>query len=94
MRLQAPGLVEQVLLLLLRLGQIVEAGDVLGTVTDPISNEQNLIYTPVDGRVIGMALNQMVMPGFATFNLGIAASAVPDEALTAPDAAADDRPEE
>ncbi len=83
-----------ILFSLVRLGQIVEAGDVLGTVTDPISNEQNLIYTPVDGRVIGMALNQMVMPGFATFNLGIAASAVPDEALTAPDAAADDRPEE
>jgi hypothetical protein len=68
---------------------------VLGTVTDPISNEQNLIYTPVDGRVIGMALNQMVMPGFATFNLGVAASAAPDEILTAtPDASADDRPEE
>jgi predicted deacylase len=84
-----------ILFSLVRLGQIVEAGDVLGTVTDPISNEQNLIYTPVDGRVIGMALNQMVMPGFATFNLGIAASAVPDDTLaTIPDATADDRPEE
>lgn len=84
-----------ILFSLVRLGQIVEAGDVLGTVTDPISNEQNLIYTPVDGRVIGMALNQMVMPGFATFNLGIAASAVPDDSLTAaPDPLADDRPEE
>lgn len=84
-----------ILFSLVRLGQIVEAGDVLGTVTDPISNEQNLIYTPVDGRVIGMALNQMVMPGFATFNLGIAASAVPDDSLSAaPDALADDRPEE
>lgn len=84
-----------ILFSLVRLGQIVEAGDVLGTVTDPISNEQNLIYTPVDGRVIGMALNQMVMPGFATFNLGIAASAAPDEALMAtPDSSPDDRPEE
>lgn len=84
-----------ILFSLVRLGQIVEAGDVLGTVTDPISNEQNLIYTPVDGRVIGMALNQMVMPGFATFNLGIAASATPDESLTTtPETSADDRPEE
>lgn len=84
-----------ILFSLVRLGQIVEAGDVLGTVTDPISNEQNLIYTPVDGRVIGMALNQMVMPGFATFNLGIAASATPDESLTtAQETSADDRPEE
>ncbi len=83
-----------ILFSLVRLGQIVEAGDVLGTVTDPISNEQNLIYTPVNGRVIGMALNQMVMPGFATFNLGIAASAAPDQALTATADASDDRPEE
>jgi predicted deacylase len=80
---------------LVRLGQIVEAGDVLGIVTDPISNEQNLIYSPLDGRVIGMALNQMVMPGFATFNLGIAASAGPDETLmSAPEVSADERPEE
>ncbi len=80
---------------LVRLGQIVEAGDVLGTVTDPISNEQNLIYSPLEGRVIGMALNQMVMPGFATFNLGIAASAVPDEAITStPETTPDERPEE
>ena len=80
---------------LVRLGQIVEAGDVLGTITDPISNEQNLIYSPLEGRVIGMALNQMVMPGFATFNLGIAASSVPDESLTpAPGTPTDERPEE
>lgn len=84
-----------ILFSLVRLGQMVKAGDVLGTVTDPISNEQNLIYTPVDGRVIGMALNQMVMPGFATFNLGIAASSAPDESLaTAQETPIDDRPEE
>ena len=84
-----------ILFSLVRLGQIVEAGDVLGIVTDPISNEQNLIYSPLDGRVIGMALNQMVMPGFATFNLGVAASATPDASLIAsPDAPADERPEE
>lgn len=84
-----------ILFSLVRLGQVVDAGDVLGTVTDPISNEQNLIYSPMDGRVIGMALNQMVMPGFATFNLGIAASAIPDDALALPiEVPADERPEE
>ncbi len=41
----------------------------LGTVTDPISNEQVEITAPYPGRVIGMALNQFVMPGFATFHL-------------------------
>jgi hypothetical protein len=56
-----------------RLGQRVSSGDILGTVTDPITNDQYLIYSPVSGRVVGMALNQVVMPGFATFNLGIEA---------------------
>jgi predicted deacylase len=63
-----------ILFSLVRLGQVVSAGDILGTVTDPITNEQSLIYSPVRGRVVGMALNQVVMPGFATFNLGIEAN--------------------
>jgi predicted deacylase len=62
-----------ILFSLVRLGQVVSAGDILGTITDPITNEQSLIYSPVRGRVVGMALNQVVMPGFATFNLGIEA---------------------
>ncbi|MCL4720978.1 MAG: succinylglutamate desuccinylase/aspartoacylase family protein, partial [Gammaproteobacteria bacterium] len=62
-----------ILFSLVRLGQIVSPGDILGTVTDPVSNEQTLIYSPVRGRILGMALNQVVMPGFATFNLGIEA---------------------
>ncbi|MEZ5566721.1 MAG: succinylglutamate desuccinylase/aspartoacylase family protein [Gammaproteobacteria bacterium] len=60
-----------ILFSLVRLGQLVSAGDILGTVTDPITNDQFLIYSPVRGRVVGMALNQVVMPGFATFHLGI-----------------------
>jgi predicted deacylase len=60
-----------ILFTVVRLGQVVETGDVLGTVTDPITNEQNLIYSPTGGRILGMALNQVVMPGFATFRIGI-----------------------
>jgi predicted deacylase len=60
-----------VLFSVVRLGQQIRAGDVLGNVTDPITNEQNLIYSPADGRVIGMAVNQVVMPGFAAFHLGM-----------------------
>jgi len=60
-----------ILFSLVRLGQRVSSGDILGTVTDPITNDQYMIYSPVSGRVVGMALNQVVMPGFATFNLGI-----------------------
>ncbi len=52
-----------------KLGKRVKVGDVLGTVTDPISNEQAPISAPYAGRVIGMALNQFVMPGYATFHI-------------------------
>ncbi len=72
-----------ILFSVVRLGQVVDVGDILGTVTDPITNEQNLIYSPVRGRVLGMALNQVVMPGFATFNLGIQAEAPKDPELLA-----------
>lgn len=54
-----------------RLGRRVQEGDLLGTVIDPISNEQNAIVSPYHGRVIGMALDQFVMPGYATFHIGI-----------------------
>ncbi|MEM9620972.1 MAG: succinylglutamate desuccinylase/aspartoacylase family protein [Pseudomonadota bacterium] len=57
-----------------KLGRKVKAGEVLGTVTDPISNEQVVISAPYPGRVIGMALNQFVMPGFATFHLATEAA--------------------
>jgi len=60
-----------ILFSVVRLGQVTQPGDVLGTVTDPITNEQNLIYSPAKGRVLGMALNQVVMPGFAAFRIGI-----------------------
>jgi uncharacterized protein len=56
-----------------KLGRRVKPGDVLGTVIDPISNDQNDIVSPFQGRVIGMALDQFVMPGYATFHIGIEA---------------------
>ena len=56
------------------LGDAVKAGDVLGVVTDPISNERTIVRSPYDGRVIGMALDQVVIPGFAAFHIGSAAT--------------------
>ena len=56
-----------------KLGKRVKEGDVLGTVTDPITNVQQEIRAPQSGRVIGMALNQFVMPGYAAFHLGVEA---------------------
>lgn len=51
------------------LGKRIQPGDLLGTVTDPISNEQNDVTSPYRGRVIGMAVDQFVMPGYAAFHI-------------------------
>jgi predicted deacylase len=53
-----------------QLGQRVQRGERLGIVIDPINNIERDIVSPVFGRVIGMALNQVVLPGFAAYHLG------------------------
>jgi predicted deacylase len=53
------------------LGAEVEVDRLLGTVTDPITNERGEVRAPFAGRVIGMALNQVVIPGFAAYHIGI-----------------------
>jgi hypothetical protein len=63
-----------------RLGERVDAGDLLGTVTDPVSNERTQLTAPYSGTIIGMALSQVVIPGFAAFHLGIDSDAPPDVA--------------
>ena len=60
-----------ILLASVGLGDTVSAGQVLGVVTDPISNARAEVVAPHDGRVIGMAVNQMVRPGYAVFRLGM-----------------------
>lgn len=52
------------------LGERVSEGELLGVVTDPLSNQQHRIYAPVSGRILGMALNQVVLPGFAAYRIG------------------------
>jgi len=52
-------------------GERVRFGDVLGTVTDPVSNERTRLVAPVAGRILGMAVSQVVIPGFAAFHIGI-----------------------
>lgn len=56
------------------LGERVKKNEILGTVTDPITNVRTEIVSPYRGRVLGMALNQVVMPGFAAFRIGIQAN--------------------
>ena len=66
------------------LGSSVAEGELLGRVTDPITNETAGIYAPRDGRVIGMARNQVVMPGFAAYHLGVAPRVVDTPTLAPP----------
>ncbi len=65
------------------LGQKVRAGELLGTVTDPITNVRADILSPYDGRVIGMAVDQVVLPGFAAFHIGIQPKDGADESTNA-----------
>lgn len=58
-----------------RVGDTVKEGDILGSVTDPITNRSSVIRASANGTIIGMALNQMVMPGFAAYHLGLAKAA-------------------
>ena len=52
-------------------GDFVSKGELLGTISDPISGEREEILAPVGGRIIGMAVPQIVLPGYCLFNLGI-----------------------
>ena len=59
------------------LGSSVREGDLLGTITDPMNNARRELRSPYSGRIIGMARNQVVMPGFAAFHVGIATTDTP-----------------
>jgi len=61
------------------LGSTVRRGDLLGTITDPMNNASTKLYSPYSGRIIGMAKNQVVMPGFAVFHVGIQTDETPVE---------------
>ena len=62
------------------LGSTVRKGDLLGTITDPMSNARSELRSPYSGRIIGMARNQVVMPGFAAFHVGIQTDEPPIDA--------------
>lgn len=60
-----------ILLSRVKLGDTVRKGQVLATVTDPITNVRGQIMSPYSGRILGMASNQFVIPGYAAFRIGI-----------------------
>ena len=57
------------------LGERVKRDTVLGTVTNPITNVSVEVRSPFDGRILGMALDQVVMPGYAAYHVGISTEA-------------------
>ncbi|HEX5677637.1 MAG TPA: succinylglutamate desuccinylase/aspartoacylase family protein [Alcanivorax sp.] len=69
-----------ILLSQVELNDQVSKGEILGTVTDPISNTGSAIIAPYDGRVLGMAVNQVVHAGFAAYRIGEEKSAEEVEA--------------
>ncbi|WP_075185708.1 succinylglutamate desuccinylase/aspartoacylase family protein [Teredinibacter haidensis] len=56
------------------LGDRVAVGEILGVITDPITNQRHEVIAPYNGRVIGMALNQVMYPGFAAYHIGLQSS--------------------
>ncbi|HWS25292.1 MAG TPA: succinylglutamate desuccinylase/aspartoacylase family protein [Xanthomonadales bacterium] len=57
-----------------KLGDRVRQGQRLGRVINPLNDETSELVAPVRGRVLGMALNQVVLPGYAAFHVGEEAS--------------------
>jgi predicted deacylase len=53
------------------LGQFVEEGELLGIITDPVRKERAYVNTAHRGRVIGMTLAPMMIPGSAAFHIGV-----------------------
>jgi predicted deacylase len=51
------------------LGAKVEPGDELGRIIDPLTNEVFSIVSAVSGEIIGMAVPQPVLMGYALFNI-------------------------
>lgn len=57
-----------------KIGARIRRGAKLGTIINPLTSENYEITSPYSGRVLGMSLDQFMLPGFAAFHIGIVAS--------------------
>lgn len=66
-----------------KLGDKVRQGQVLGSVIDPVTNTGSAVLAPFDGKILGIAVNQVVQTGFATHHIGVekAPQAVQEDAI-------------
>ena len=53
------------------LGSTVRKGDLLDSITDPMSNAITELRSLYSGRIIGMARHQVAIQSFAAFHVGI-----------------------
>lgn len=66
----------------IKAGDKIEAGELLGYISDPITNKRFDVRADVSGKVIGMALNQVVLPGYAIYHVGIDSSRLDTEKIS------------
>jgi predicted deacylase len=52
-----------------RLGDMVDAGDLLGRIVDPLTDASIDVISPLAGEIIGMAVPQPVLSGYALFHV-------------------------
>ena len=52
-----------------KLGDFVRIGDSLGKIVDPLTDEEFEVISPISGEIVGMAVAQPVLSGYALFNL-------------------------
>jgi len=52
-----------------KLGDIIETGDSLGRIVDPLTDVSVEVIAPIAGEVVGMAVPQPVLSGYALFHL-------------------------
>ncbi len=52
-----------------KLGDIVRTGDSLGRIVDPLTDATFEVISPISGEIIGMAVPQPVLSGYALFHL-------------------------
>lgn len=57
-------------------GDTVVEGEFLGAITDPITNNKKDVHAEFAGKIIGMAMDQVVLPGYAIYHVGMDASLV------------------
>jgi uncharacterized protein len=51
------------------LGQVVAAGDTLGRIVDPLTDQEFVVESPHAGEIIGMAVPQPVLSGYGLFHI-------------------------